>query len=73
MHALATFSREGTLARDAVPLLRGLAWALRHRKPVPHQVLNLRERVRTGERQMTAPVPATTRAKPTVSKVDART
>jgi GT2 family glycosyltransferase len=73
MHALATFSREGTLARDAVPLLRGLAWALRHRKPVPAQVLSMRERVRTGERQMAAPVPATARAKPTVSKVDART
>jgi hypothetical protein len=73
MHALATFSREGTLALDGVPLLRGLAWALRRRKLVPPQVLSLRERVRTGERQLAAPAPATARAKPTVTKVDART
>ncbi|WP_027800732.1 glycosyltransferase family 2 protein [Paraburkholderia dilworthii] len=72
VQALTTFSREGTLARDGLALLRGFTWALRRRKPVSHHVLNLRERVRTGERQLAAPAP-TTRAKPAVGKADART
>ncbi|PMS32402.1 glycosyltransferase family 2 protein [Paraburkholderia rhynchosiae] len=72
MQALTTFAREGTLARDGLPMLRGLAWALRRRNMVPHHVLNLRERVRAGERQIAAPAP-NTRAKPTVSKANART
>ncbi|MFL9943964.1 glycosyltransferase family 2 protein [Paraburkholderia graminis] len=70
--ALATFSREGTLARDGLALLRGLAWALKNRRPVPPNVLNLRERVHIGERQMAAPAPST-RAKATVGKADAST
>ncbi|HEX7935202.1 MAG TPA: glycosyltransferase [Paraburkholderia sp.] len=78
LHALAAFIHEGTLARDGLSLLRGFAWTLRRRNVVPHHVLELRERVRTGERHTATPPPNTPNApnihaEPTVSKADVQT
>ncbi|MEN8505534.1 glycosyltransferase [Paraburkholderia sp. SIMBA_050] len=50
LRAFGVWAREGTLLRDGVALLRGLAWALPRREVVPPHVLGLRERVRLGER-----------------------
>jgi GT2 family glycosyltransferase len=47
--ALACMRHEGTLARDAVSLLRAFAWAMKHRRVIPADVQRMRTRVRDAE------------------------
>ncbi|MCC8404468.1 glycosyltransferase [Paraburkholderia sp. MMS20-SJTN17] len=65
LRALGVFTREGTLARDGIELLAGLAWAAPRRQVVPQPILAMRARVRAAERNPGA------HAATTVGKFDA--
>ncbi|MFP4894164.1 glycosyltransferase family 2 protein [Paraburkholderia sp. EG304] len=54
LRALDVFAREGTLVRDGIELLAGLAWTVRERRVVPQSILAMRDRVRAAERNLDA-------------------
>ncbi|CAB3786920.1 glycosyltransferase family 2 protein [Paraburkholderia fynbosensis] len=72
LRALDMLAREGNLMRDGAALMRGLAWALSHRRVVPVNVLHLRARVHAAERSIGA-IPADSHQKPSGGEIDART
>jgi GT2 family glycosyltransferase len=50
LRAFVAFAREGTLVRDGIELLAGLAWAARSRRAVPLPIVAMRDCVRAAER-----------------------
>jgi GT2 family glycosyltransferase len=71
LRAFGLLAREGSLLRDGAALVRGLRWALSHRRVVPARVLGLRERVHAAERSFNLGLTRND-AKLTVNGIEAR-